>query len=402
MIYLDWAATTPPDQEILMRALEESFGAFANPSSPHGAGKAARMSLERSRTSFLASLSAAEKIESGGKVAFTASGTEADQIPLLSLLKTLKREQRPGTSEGDGPHLLISAIEHSAIHAQAEALSRLGFTLTLVKPDVNGFIQPSKVAEAIRPSTKYVAVMAVNNETGAVQDIRAIGRAIASAASALRLPKPPRFHADCVQALGKVPFDLSGGQITSAAFSAHKIGGPKGVGALWYARPIDPLCVGGGQEDGIRSGTENIFGIAAFAGCAAAATAAFERRFAHARSLEARLLAGLGSIPGVQVVPLNRKAGDPRWSPWIVAVAFPGLGGEVLARALSDAGIAVSTGSACSHTGAVKGRRILDAMDLPDDIAFSAIRVSLGPSTSPEDIDVFLQTAGDLYRRLKT
>ncbi|HCO48690.1 MAG TPA: cysteine desulfurase, partial [Spirochaetaceae bacterium] len=247
-----------------MRALEESFEAFANPSSPHSAGRAARMSLERSRASFFASLSAAGKIESGGKIAFTASGTEADQIPLLSLLKAIRMERLGDRSEGDRHHLLISAIEHSAIHAQAESLSRLGFTLTSVKPDGEGFVQPSKVAEAIRPSTKYVAVMAVNNETGAVQDIGAISRAVATASSSLGMPKPPHFHVDCVQALGKVPFDLSGGLITSAAFSAHKIEGPKGVGALWYARPFDPLCVGGGQEEGIRSGTENIFGIAAF------------------------------------------------------------------------------------------------------------------------------------------
>ncbi|PKL06619.1 MAG: cysteine desulfurase [Spirochaetae bacterium HGW-Spirochaetae-9] len=405
MIYLDWAATTPPDRDILNKALEESLESYANPSSPHVAGKAAKMSLERSRASFIASLAtlaAPGTIDPRGKIAFTASGTEADQIPLLSLFKTLKKKRFQGSDEGGEVHLIVSAIEHSAIHAQAEALSQLGFSLTLVKPDSDGCIRPSKIAEAIRPTTKLVAVMTVNNETGAIQDIEAIGSAIASATSSLRLPKAPLFHVDCVQALGKVPFTLSGGQISSAAFSAHKIGGPKGVGALWHATPIDPLCVGGGQEEGIRSGTENIFGIAAFAGCAAAAAAAFEWRIAHARILEARLLTGLGSFSGAQVVPLSRKAGDLRWSPWIVSAAFPGLGGEVLARALSDEGIAVSTGSACSHTGKAKGRRILDAMGLPADIAFSAIRVSFGPTTSPEDIDIFLQTAGDLYRRLKT
>lgn len=402
MIYLDWAATTPPDREILTKALEESFEAYANPSSPHSAGKAAKLSLERSRASFLAALAAMDSVEPKGKIAFSASGTEADQIPLLSLLKTLTKNYGSGSGEGDRPHLIISAIEHSAIHAQAEALSRLGFALSLVKPDTAGFIQPEKIAEAIRPSTKYVAVMAVNNETGAIQDIAAIAKAIASATSSLRLPRPPLFHVDCVQALGKVPFDLSGGVITSAAFSAHKIGGPKGVGALWYAKPIDPLCVGGGQEAGIRSGTENIFGIAAFARCAVAVTTAYERRFAHARSLEARLLSGLGAIPGAQVIPSSRMAGNPRWSPWIVSIAFPGLGGEVLARALSDADIAVSTGSACSQTHTTKGRRILDAMNLPQDLAFSAIRVSWGPSTGTNDIDSFLQSAGDLYRRLKT
>ncbi len=402
MIYLDWAATTPLDRDICARALEESFETYANPSSPHSAGRAARLSLDRSRASFLAAIEAGGKIAPGGKIAFTASGTEADQIPLLSLVKILKSGRRPGSRDEEKPQLLISAIEHSAIHAQAEALSKLGFSLCLVKPDRDGFIQPARIAEAIRPSTRFVAVMAVNNETGAIQDIRAIGLAIASAASALHMPRLPLFHVDCVQALGKVSFDLSGGQVTSAAFSAHKIQGPKGVGALWYSRPIDPLCVGGGQEGGIRSGTENTFGIAAFADCAAAASAALDRRLAHARLLEARLLTGLGAIQGAQVLPQSRKAGDSRWSPWIVSITFPGLGGEVFVRALSDAGIAVSTGSACSHTRAVKGRRILDAMDLPADLAFSAIRLSFGPETLPEDIDGFLQTASDLYRRLKT
>ena len=404
MTYLDWAATTPPDQSILQQALQTSFDSYANPSSPHAAGAVAKQALESARSSLLSSLGTNSGAKGlGGKLIFTASGTEADQIPLLSLFRLQKKHGKTDLSPEDTgrPHLVLSAIEHAALDSQAEILARLGFDLSLVKPDADGIVQPSKIAEAMRPSTRFVAVMAVNNETGAVQDIGAIGRAVASASASLGA-RAPLFHVDCVQALGKIPLDISGGIVTSAAFSAHKIRGPKGVGALWLGRAVEPLAVGGGQEGGIRSGTENIFGAAAFAGCAAEAIGSMDSRLAHAYVLERLLLEGIGAIPGACVIPLGRKPHDARWSPWIVSAAFPGLGGEILARALSDAAIAVSTGSACSHAHATKGRRILEAMGLPEDISFSSIRISFGPPTGPEEINRFLSVAEDLYRRLKT
>lgn len=396
MIYLDWAATTPPDLSLLAPALEESARLYANPTSQHSAGKAAREALESARASLLASLAAfAGGAAPGGNLAFTGSGTEADQIPLLALLRA--------RAASTAPHLVISAIEHAAVNAQAEALARLGFAVTLVKPDASGAVQAVKVAEAIRPNTRLVAVMAVNNETGAVNDINAIGRAIADAAASNGMARPPLFHVDCVQALGKVRFDLAAACATSAAFSAHKLRGPRGVGALWHGKSIDPLAVGGGQESGVRSGTENLFGALAFARCAAASAASAAAHLEHARTLERRLLEGLALIPGATAIPLIRKPSDPRWSPWLASAAFPGLGGEVLARTLSDSGIAVSTGSACSHSkGATKGRRVLEAMGLPADLAFSSIRVSWGPTTGAADIDRFLETANALYRSLKT
>ncbi len=400
VVYLDWAATTPPDLSMLVPALEESARLYANPSSPHAAGKAAREALESARTSLMASLASfAGGKAPKGSIVFTGSGTEADQIPLLALLRA--------RGSSSAPHLVISAIEHAAIAAQAEALAKLGFEVTTVRPGADGAVSPEKVAEALRPNTRLVAVMAVNNETGAVNDIGAIGRAIGAAAASLRMSRLPLFHVDCVQALGKIPFDLAAAGATSAAFSAHKLRGPRGVGALWHAKPIEPLAVGGGQESGVRSGTENLFGALAFARCAAAAAAAAAASAAdsldHARALERRFLEGLASIPGAAAIPLGRKPGDPRWSPWLASAAFPGLGGEVFARALSDSGIAVSTGSACSHSkGAAKGRRVLEAMGLPADLAFSSIRLSWGPTTGAADIDRFLETANALYRSLKT
>lgn len=396
LVYLDWAATTPPDLSLLAPALEESGRLYANPSSPHAAGKAAREALEAARSSLLASLASfAGGAAPSGNLVFTGSGTEADQIPLLALLRA--------RGASTAPHLVLSAIEHAAVSAQAETLARLGFAITVVKPGADGLIQAERVAEAIRPNTRLVAVMAVNNETGAVNDIGAIGRAIAMAAASLGSPRPPLFHVDCVQALGKVPFDLKAAGATSAAFSAHKLRGPRGVGALWHAKPIEALAIGGGQESGVRSGTENLFGALAFARCAANAAATMAGHFVRARALERRFLEGLATIPGAIAIPLGRTPGDPRWSPWIVSASFPGLGGEVLARALSDSGIAVSTGSACSHTkGAAKERRVLAAMGLPAELSFSSIRLSWGSTTAESDIDRFLETAKALYRNLKT
>lgn len=165
---------------------------------------------------------------------------------------------------------------------------------------------------------------------------------------------------------------------------------------------LDPLALGGGQEGGLRPGTENLQGAWAFSLAAEAAAASLGRRREHARLLETRLFAGLAAMGDALPLPLGRTAGDGRYSPFILSMAFPGLSGEVLARALSDAGLAVSTGAACSSRGNKKGRRVLEAMGLPPDLAFSAIRVSTGDSTSEADIDAFLERACEAYRRLKT
>jgi len=404
LTYLDWAATAPPEREILTRALGASMESYGNPSSQHCEGKTSKKLLEGAREGLVGSIfpSSPAKVPSGS-LAFTGSGTEADQIVLLSLLRRLRSgdEQSFSALSGKKPHLIVSAIEHAAVHAQSEILARMGFAVSYVKPDEDGIVSPQKIAAEMRPSTRLVAVMAVNNETGSIQDISAIGLAIVAASSAGKTP-PPLFHVDCVQALGKISLDIPGSRATSAAFSAHKIRGPRGIGALWTAKTLEPLALGGGQEGGVRSGTENLFGALAFSLCAEKAAAAADANFAHACDLEKRLLEGLGKIPGASALPQSRVGRDARWSPWILSAAFPGLGGEVLVRALSDAGICVTTGAACSQAGKTKGRRILDAMGVSEELSFSAVRISVGPTTTKQEIDVFLETADDLYRRLKT
>jgi cysteine desulfurase len=435
MLYLDWAATTPPDITILEAAAERSACSYGNPSSTHREGRAAKALLEDARNDFLESIGFNSQAVSPGRaertggrdtvsslrpgLVFTGSGTEADQLPFFAILrKHLEQQERLASPRR--PHLVVSSIEHAAIHGQATLLSRIGFDTSFVKPRPDGIVDPAAIGGAMRPETRLVAVMAVNNETGAVQDLPAIGASIRAAWESIHpglagraLPPAPWFHADCVQALGKIPLDLpaiaSGTSSAahappfSAAFSAHKLRGPRGVGALLHTTDFEPLAAGGGQERGLRSGTENLSGILAFAAAAKKAADSLEAGLVHARSLESMLIEGLSNIPGVRVLPGSRVAGDFRYSPWILSAAFPGLAGEVFARALSDEGIAVSTGSACSHNDSrKKGRRILDAMGTPEELSFSAIRISTGTLTTAADIGRFLETAADLYRRLKS
>jgi len=407
MIYLDWAATAKPDEQILTESIAETLEAFGNPSSQHNLGKQAHALLESSRSRMMTAIQHAMNTPpSPGqpgypKLVFTASGTEADQIPLLSLLNKKNISKMPA-DKAERPHLVISAIEHAAIHNQALHLQNLGFEVSFVKPDPEGFIQPKAVAKAIRPSTVLVTVMLVNNETGAIQDIQGIGSAIEASSSTLRM-KAPWFHVDCVQALGKIPFSLPK-PVSSAAFSAHKIGGPKGIGALLLFKELIPLAQGGGQESGYRSGTENVASIGTFSRCAQKSLAGLSKNLEHARRLEQLLLSGLASIPACQLIPAVRSPGDSRFSPWIVSASFPGLSGEVFQRALSQQGICISTGSACSssHGTKAKGRRILEAMGIAPEASFCSIRISTGPDSTEAEIRTFIETAHRLYISLKT
>jgi cysteine desulfurase len=414
MTYLDWASTSPPDSGILAEAARVAADSFGNPSSRHALGTAARDRLEEARSRLAAAIfgpgvdgpsATAGASRAPGRLAFTSGGTEADSIPLLALLRAALNARRDGSIKR--LHLVASEIEHAAVYEEALLLKSLGIGVSFVAPEADGRVDPGKIGAAVEKDSALVAVMAVNNETGAVQPVAEIAQAIARAASAFGRA-PPRLHVDAVQALGKIGFDSRAAGAGSAAFSAHKLRGPRGTGALWVAGEaggasgLEPLALGGGQEGALRPGTESLQGAWAFAAAAAAARDNFAQRAALARNLEERLLVGLSSIPGALALPLGRQARDERYSPYILSVAFPGLAGEVLARSLSDSGIAVSTGSACSSNSKRAGRRILRAMGLPDDLAGSAIRVSTGDGSTEADIDAFLEAAAEAYRRLKT
>lgn len=379
MTYFDWAATAPPDDEVLDEQRRVALEFPGNPSSRHAAGLAARDALETARTRLARSLGLSAK-----GLRFVSGGSEADAIPLLALL----RKKTPGS-------LVVSAVEHSAVHEQARVLERLGWRLIEVRPDRDGRVEPESVADALAPDTALVACMAVNNETGAVQPVREIAAALKRASKG----RVPRLHVDAVQALGKVELGGDGFGADSLAFSAHKLRGPRGIGALWLRSPIEPVQSGGGQEGGIRPGTENLPGAAAFALAAEKAAAGLGAARERAESLAEALLEGLKAIPGSAPLPLSRVPRDVRWSPWIVSFALPGLSGETAVRALSDSGFAVSTGSACSS--ATKERRVLDSMRVDRELSFSALRASFGPESTREELDAFLEAVATIYRRYK-
>jgi len=398
--YLDWAATTPPDASALAEAAGLASECYGNPSSRHAPGAEAKARLEDARARLAAAMGA--PVAGRCRLAFTGGGTEGDHIPMLAVLRSALNARRDGSIKV--LRIVTTEIEHSAVYEEAHILKSLGLDVRFVEPRPDGRVAPQDVAAAVDKDTALVSVMAVNNETGAVQDLGGIAEAIGAASSALGRRAAPHFHSDMVQALGKVPLVFGSGKPgpDSAAFSAHKIRGPRGVGAFWTASPPEPLALGGGQEWALRPGTENLQGAWAFAAVAEAAGRTFEPRVEGARALERRIIEGAAAIRGALVLPEGRAPGDVRYSPFIVSVAFPGLSGEVMVRALADVGVAVSTGSACSNNSKRKGRRVLAAMGLGEELSLSAVRVSTGELSSGEDVDRFLEAAASAYGKLRT
>lgn len=375
--YFDWAATAPTDPAILQDALNHTIEAYGNPSSAHKAGQAAKRLLDAARARCADALGV-----QASQLFFTSGGTEADHIPLLSVLT------RPGKG-----NIIASAIEHPALREQCALLAKLGYTVDFVAPDKDGFIRPESVAHKITGDTLFVTVMAVNNETGCVQDIAAIADAITQASAGKRRP---HFHTDCVQAVGKIPLDITHKGIDSAAFSAHKICGPRGIGLLYLAKPIQPFLVGGGQEQRIRSGTENVFGALALADCL--------RRYGNTGNQTQTawthaFVQKLAAINGCTIVPACRteSAGADRFSPFIVQAAFRGIPGNVMVRALDEKGFCISTGSACSAKK--QSRPVLQAMGVDRDIQDTAVRFSFGPLTTEQGMDELLAAVQDVCAR---
>ncbi len=373
-VYLDWAATAPPDPEIIDRYREVALTEWANPSSPHPAGTAAEAALRDARKRCAGVLGVKDS-----NIIFTSGGTESDYLPLLSLLA------RP--TKGS---LAVSAIEHPAILEQARMLSHAGWEVLLIQPDSEGFVSPQAVLNTIRADTALVAVMAVNNETGAVQPVIEIGEALLSAAAGKR---KAHFHVDAVQAIGKIPFQLAGSAIDSASCSAHKIGGPKGVGLLYMSRRVEPFIRGGSQEEGLRPGTVNVAGAAALA-MALEKNVNQTEQADYGSALMNALLTAMSAIPGFTLIPETRTRSDNRFSPWILQASNRKFPGEVLVRMLADKNIYISTGSACSSKK--KGRPVLEAMRLDGATIQNAFRVSIGPRTLRSDIDTFITALAEL------
>lgn len=360
--YFDWAATSPADEDILRQAVELTLKDWGNPSSSHQVGKNARTLLEQARERAAKALGVPAPT-----VYFTSGGTESDQIPLLAQLA----KPSAGT-------VLISSIEHPAVREQALALKKCGWNVVQLPVDKNGIVTPEAVTSCLTSDTTMVCIMAVNNETGVIQPIYEIADVITSWSAGKRKPK---LHVDCVQAAGKIELNLAYPGIDSAALSSHKICGPRGIGILYMKDAVDVFLRGGGQEKGIRSGTENVLGAVAF-------SLALERYYNKDNSQQQKVtddfVKKLAGLKGCTIVPAGRLENPELFSPYVVQAAFDHIPGNVMLRALDSKGFYISTGSACSSK---KNKRpVLEAMHITPQISENAVRFSFGPHTTPEAI----------------
>ena len=359
-VYLDWNATTPlrPEARAAMAAAWDFCG---NPSSVHAEGRQARRLVEEARAAVAAAVGALPR-----NVVFTSGGTEANALALT-----------PGLRRGSGPpveRLLVSAIEHASVLAggrfPTEAIRTIGVTSA-------GLLDLDRLGATLEGGPPaLVSVMLANNETGAVQPVAEAAEIVHAAGGLL--------HVDAIQALGKISFDIKALNADLATVSGHKIGGPKGVGAVVLAegvRGLEPWLRGGGQELGHRAGTENVAGIAGFGAAAKAAMGARESDAIHLESLRNRLERGLRETTGAIVF-----SGDVPRLPNTTLFTVPGLKAETAVIGFDLEGIAVSSGSACS-SGKVQPSHVLKAMGFGPEIAEGAVRLSLGWSTSAADID---------------
>lgn len=383
--YFDWAATAPLDDQIAKEALDYALTHWGNPSSIHAAGTDARTALEDCRKRCAKVLGVKDK-----EVFFTSGGTESDHIPLLSVLT------RPQKGS-----IIVSAIEHPALREMSKMLNNCGWKVITVKPDKNGFVSAKSILNALQEDTVFVTVMAVNNETGAVQPIYEIADALMEVGKGKR---KPFFHVDCVQAAGKIPLNLSYKGIDSAALSAHKICGPRGIGLLYLSKEITAFLRGGGQEKNIRSGTENLFGAAAFASCLEkyfinSTNAAMQERYKKQIEYTSDFIKQLKSIDGCTIIPHGRAEdiSDEKFSPWVVQAAFKGIPGQVMERALSAEGFYISTGSACS--AGHHERPILDSMNVSAAEKETAVRFSFGEATTKQSMDELIEAVREINSR---
>ncbi len=383
VIYLDNSATTRVSESAAHAALETMREIWGNPSSVHSKGIAAEKRIEEARSRVIRALCGRESRL--GRLLFTGSGTEADNLAILGYLsgRTFRTTGKPRVITTDSEH---PAVENAFREAESRGLEIVRLSTA------GGIISCSELKEALTPDTVFVSVMRVNNETGAVYDVSSLFRFVKEYRSEIVT------HCDAVQAFCKINCDPIAMNADIVSLSGHKIGAPKGIGALWcrtellLQHRIRPLIFGGGQEDGFRSGTENTPGIAAFG------EAALERSEAAAEDREKVMRAReslLSHLPDGVKVNLPEK----EYLPHIVSLQVPGIRSEVLVRFLSEKGIFISAGSACSSRRK-KPSRVLSAFGLSDREADSTVRVSFSHENTPEDAVALADALSEAIGRL--
>ena len=373
--YLDNAATTQTRPEAAQAAVTAMTEEWGNPSSRYAFGQEASGRLKEHRAQVAAGLGCRPE-----EVYFLSCGTEGDNWAIAAAVEKNRRK---------GKNIITTAIEHAAVLEPIRELERQGYEVTWLQPDQQGIITAEQVEAALRPDTILVAMMLVNNELGTVLPVAETARAIRAARC------PALLHCDAVQGFLKVPFTPEGLGVDTLAVSGHKVHAPKGIGALYIRRGLrlPPLIRGGGQEEGLRSGTEPTAQTAAFAAAVEAGRASLERDLAHMRELKdyaARTLRE--QVPGLELI----GAGT---APHILPVTLPGYKSEVVLRFLSDRGIYVSSGSAC-HKG--KPSHVYAALKLPKPQLDGILRISFSYDTAREDVDALVQGLKEAQAQLFT
>lgn len=381
-IYLDHAATTPPDPRVIEAMAPMLTMFWGNPSSIYLEGQEARHALDASRKVVADLLGASPK-----EIVFTSGGTESDNAAIRGAAYA-QRER------GRGNHIITTQIEHHAVLHAVEQLEREGFTATYLAVDGEGVVDLAALESAVTPETTVVSVMAANNEVGTIQPITDIARIAKE-----RNPKVV-VHTDAVQAAGAMEITPSRLGVDMLSIAGHKLYGPKGVGLLYIKNrtPWQPMLLGGSQEKERRAGTENVAGIAGLAKAMELAWAEADERTARARNLRDRLLFGLPErIPDTVITgptdPDRRLSNN-------FSCCFRNVEGESVLLALDMAGIAASSGSACT-TGALEPSHVLTAMGIDPDLAHASLRLTVGKSTTDEDIDRVLDVLPGIVAKLR-
>lgn len=384
-VYLDWAATAPLCTEaaramapFVQAGTSGLLAGNANANSLYEVGRTAFRALEESRETIARAIKARPD-----EITFTSGATEADNAALFGIVDAaMARAEQEGDHECV-PQIVVSSIEHDAVLKAAETLGHWGAQITYVEPDSSGHITPEALAQVLTERVLLVSIMAVNNEVGSTMDIASLAQ-VAHKAGAL-------FHVDATQAFGKIPVSVKEWGVDALSISSHKIGGPKGMGALYVkARtPFTAQIVGGGQESGRRSGTQNVMGAVGFAAAARAALANLEENAQRITALRDKCYARLTANPKVKAA-VAVEPGSTAFAPHVVNVLVHGIESETLILQLDRRGFCVSGGSACS-SHSLDPSHVLKAIGVSRDDALGSLRVSLGTTTTEEEIDAFIE-----------